>query len=314
MILLDLFSGYGGFHLGLQQAGFTFDKVYYSEINKHALANYEYNFPNAQSIGDVRTVIGTGIERPDIITFGSPCQGFSSIGERKGLSDKRSVLIEYALSAVAYYRPTVFIWENVKGMFSRSHRKDFFAIYKKMSSIYGYRRELQLIDTAWLLPQHRERYYVVGYFADRCKGQVLPICENDSIFATQNKAKKRQTQTEDCCTTIRVGFGTKSDDTFILCNPDKNNNVRTLTGGGKGNRTGITEKGTYLKQGERLRRFTEIECERLQGLPDDWTKYGIYRGQIKEIAMKNRYDMIGNGVSTPVVEEIGKSILQNIEI
>ncbi|MFJ1490732.1 DNA cytosine methyltransferase, partial [Capnocytophaga canis] len=60
-----------------------------------------------------------------------------------------------------------------------------------------------------------------------------------------------------------------------------------------------------------IRRLTEIECERLQGFPDDWTKYGNYDGKIKEIAKTQRYKMLGNAVSVPVVEEIARRLKIN---
>ena len=74
MVLLELFSGIGGFSKGLQAAGYSFEKIYFSEIEKNAIANFKYNFPYAEHIGSV-TEIGTAeIGHPDIITFGSPCQ------------------------------------------------------------------------------------------------------------------------------------------------------------------------------------------------------------------------------------------------
>ncbi|MFK8377709.1 DNA (cytosine-5-)-methyltransferase [Capnocytophaga canimorsus] len=62
-----------------------------------------------------------------------------------------------------------------------------------------------------------------------------------------------------------------------------------------------------------LRRLTEIECERLQGFPDNWTKYGNYDGKIKEIAKTQRYKMLGNAVSVPVVEEIARRLKNNFK-
>ena len=74
MVLLELFSGIGGFSKGLQAAGYSFEKIYFSEIEKNAIANFKYNFPYAEHIGSV-TEIGTAeIGHPDIITFGSPCR------------------------------------------------------------------------------------------------------------------------------------------------------------------------------------------------------------------------------------------------
>ena len=80
MRVLELFSGIGGFAKGFEQAGFKFTKHYFSEIDKHAIANYKFNFPNAESIGSVTDVRGNEIERPDIITF-----GFQLLGNEKGL-------------------------------------------------------------------------------------------------------------------------------------------------------------------------------------------------------------------------------------
>jgi DNA (cytosine-5)-methyltransferase 1 len=57
-----------------------------------------------------------------------------------------------------------------------------------------------------------------------------------------------------------------------------------------------------------LRRLTEIECERLQGFPDDWTKLGDYDGEIKPISKTNRYKMIGDAVSTPLIKLIGERL------
>jgi len=141
MNLLELFSGIGGFSLGLQQAGFTFDKVYFSEIDRHAIANFKHNFPNAQHVGSVCDITGASIERPDIITFGSPCQNFSAAGNGLGLQGSESSLIRYAIEAIDYFRPDIFIWENVKGVLCERHCRDFWAIVKALADIGVYQIE-----------------------------------------------------------------------------------------------------------------------------------------------------------------------------
>lgn len=60
----------------------------------------------------------------------------------------------------------------------------------------------------------------------------------------------------------------------------------------------------------RIRRLTEIECERLQGLPDNHTKFGNYDGVIKEISATQRYKMCGNGVSVPIVRMIAEKLFK----
>ena len=57
-----------------------------------------------------------------------------------------------------------------------------------------------------------------------------------------------------------------------------------------------------------VRRLTEIECERLQGFPDNWTQYGNYNGTIKPIAKTQRYKLIGNAVTVDIVELIAKRL------
>ncbi|MDZ3928357.1 DNA cytosine methyltransferase [Parabacteroides goldsteinii] len=135
MVLLELFSGIGGFSKGLEAAGYTFDKVYFSEIDKHAIANFKYNFPYAEHIGTVTNIGEVGIERPHIVTFGSPCQNFSAIGDGKGLQGGESHLVRYAVEAVRRFRPDVFIWENVKGIFFARHRPDFGALSKRLPTL-----------------------------------------------------------------------------------------------------------------------------------------------------------------------------------
>ena len=57
-----------------------------------------------------------------------------------------------------------------------------------------------------------------------------------------------------------------------------------------------------------------MKCERLQGLPDDWTKWGLYKQGVKRISKTNRYKMIGNAVTVDVVSEIGKRLNEQTDI
>jgi DNA (cytosine-5)-methyltransferase 1 len=83
--LLDLFSGIGGFHLGLSKAGFKVNS-YYSEIDKYAIKTYSYNFKNSTYVGSVTNIQREKLpKRINAITFGSPCQDFSLAGKRKGM-------------------------------------------------------------------------------------------------------------------------------------------------------------------------------------------------------------------------------------
>ena len=362
MKLIDLFSGIGGFALGFQRAGYEFTEHYFSEIDKSAIANYKNNFPHAINLGDITTIQPADIAGADIITFGSPCQDFSLAGKRAGLKGNKSSLIEYAIALIAEIRPSVFVWENVKGAFSSNARADFWAILKAFANIGGYRIEWQLLNTSWVLPQNRERIYLIGYLGGRSIPRVFPIGENDFVPTTKSKSQS-QTQISG---TIKANGNMNQDDTYII--PKK---AGTLTGGGKSgglhsdmtviqinpstesngrqpyqqNRVydeiGISPALTrnnnnfIIKQRSRgknkgadlkvcptissnafqennllggVRRLTEIECERLQGFPDNWTQYGNYNGRIRRISKTKRYKLIGNAVTVDIVELIAKRL------
>ena len=308
MKIIDLFSGIGGFSLGFKRAGYEFTEHYFSEIDKHAIANYKHNFPNAKYIGDITTIHGRDLKGIDIITFGSPCQDFSLAGKRQGLTGDRSSLIKEAIRLITHIKPGVFVWENVKGAFSSNSGEDFTAILQAFANIGGYRLEWQLLNTSWVLPQNRERIYLVGHLAERSECGVFPIREDDFILT-----EKRQ-QSQICRTLTGGGHsgGLHSDMTVIQLNPSTESNSRQPY---QQNRVfderGISPALTRHNSDyaiSRMRRLTEIECERLQGFPDDWTKWGCYNGETKEIAKTNRYKLIGNAVTVDIVELIAKRL------
>ena len=187
MKLLDLFSGIGGFHKGFEQAGFTFDWVGFSEIDKYASAVYRHQYKNAEELGDIKLIQPGDLPKIDLITFGSPCQDFSIAGKRAGAKEgTRSSLVWQAIRLITECKPRFFVWENVKGTFSSNSGADFWAIIQAFTNIGGYRLEWQLINTRWFLPQNRERIYLVGYIGDRSGQSVFPIGETSSLTDNRN--------------------------------------------------------------------------------------------------------------------------------
>lgn len=371
--LIELFSGIGGFALGLQRAGFNIKRHQFSEVDKNAIGNYKYNFRNAEHIGSVTDFQGKR-GQADVITFGSPCQDFSIAGKRAGLEGEKSSLIQEAIRIIDKVRPVIFIWENVKGAFSSNAGADFWAIIKRFADLRDYRLEWQLVNTSWLLPQNRERIILIGHHRNGSKPKVFPISENDRLSAFTNR---RRLQTKNSSTTLKASGAVKADETFIstcltassskitasdtfiemsitpVLTPDrkeKRQNGRrfkdvgdpsfTLTaqdnhgvliekvatkgnsqgqrlydpqglactlsseGGGLGAKTGLYEIE------KKIRRLTEIECERIQGFPDNWTKYGLFDGKKKEISMTQRYKMLGNAVTADIIEVVGKKLIK----
>ena len=308
MKIIDLFSGIGGFSLGFQKAGYQFTEHYFSEIDKHAIANYKYNFPHAKYIGDITTLHGGDFRDIDIITFGSPCQNFSTAGRREGLKGAKSSLIQHAIALIAQLRPSVFVWENVKGAFSSNAGADFWAILQALAHIGGYRLEWQLLNTSWILPQNRERIYLIGHLAGRSVPGVFPIGKDDKLLEgkTRKENRKRTSIKTSLARTITARYSKMgSNDTYIVPKV-----AATLTGGGHSG--GLHSDMTVIRhkrgRNKGVRRLTEIECERLQGFPDNWTQYGDYNGAIKPIAKTQRYKLIGNAVTVDIVELIAKRL------
>ena len=372
--VLDLFSGIGGFHLGLTRAGFEVES-YFSEIDKYAIDVYSNNFKDATYVGSVVDVRGADLKRIDAITFGSPCQDFSLAGKRKGLGGDRSSLIGEAIRLISECRPRFFIWENVKGTFSSNDGADFWAIIQAFANIGGYRLEWQLLNTKWFLPQNRERIYLVGYLGDGSRGQVFPIGE--SVGENDDKIKRNEQVTvtdirgNDYIATIRTGgrssLTAKHSWDMVSVESVQEQQIKINSATSKGyeeamegdsinlsvptskTRRGRVGKGvaqtldTHCNQAvigdfrndegyrerkdgdspclatrrssendistmppivNRIRRLTPIECERLQGFPDNWTKYG----QSGEISDSQRYKMCGNAVTVDVVKEVAKRI------
>ena len=116
--VLDLFSGIGGFSLGLERTG-GFETAAFCEIEKYPVSQLKKNFPGVPIYDDIKRLtaerlVSDGIGRIDVITGGYPCQPFSVAGKQKGEKDDRH-LWPSMLEIIAQVRPTWVICENVTG-------------------------------------------------------------------------------------------------------------------------------------------------------------------------------------------------------
>ena len=116
--VLDLFSGIGGFSLGLEATG-GFETKAFCELDKYCKSVLKKHWPNTRQYDDIKELTydklrSDGIDTIDIITGGYPCQPFSVAGKQKGTEDKRHLWPEY-FRLVKECRPTWVIGENVSG-------------------------------------------------------------------------------------------------------------------------------------------------------------------------------------------------------
>ena len=161
MTLTDgsLFSGIGGFDLGLERAGMKV--IWQSEIDEFASQVLKKHWPDVPNLGDITKVDWTNIERPDVICGGYPCQPFSTAGKRNGKNDPRHLWPEM-LNAISILRPNYAIMENVRGHLSLG----FGRVLGDLAQI-GYDAEWQVIPAAAVgAPHKRERVFIVAYPAE----------------------------------------------------------------------------------------------------------------------------------------------------
>ena len=312
MKLLDLFSGIGGFHLGLEQAGFKFDWVGFSDIDSYANKQYKRRFPNAEQLGDITNVRCEDLpENIDVLCGGFPCQAFSIAGKRKGFDDTRGTLFFEIARILRHFRDIekpipYFILENVKGLLNHEDGRTFATIYGVLTDL-DYTIECQLLNTWWFLPQNRERIYIVGRFRGESRPKIFPIGKADKIFdirqSTEQVAATLQSPGNACgnykgMNMIQTGLnqiGTIGEDSEATRIYDTTCARTIKNGGGMGAKTGLYNIDSSI------RRLTPTECERLQGFPDGWTE-----GQ----SDTQRYKQLGNAVSVPVVKAIGENLIE----
>ena len=136
----SLFSGIGGFDLGLERAGMKV--IWQSEIDEFASKVLKKHWPDVPNLGDITKVDWTNIERPDVICGGYPCQPFSTAGKRGGASDPRH-LWPAMFNAICLLRPRYALMENVRGHLSLG----FGRVLGDLAEI-GYDAEWQVIPAA----------------------------------------------------------------------------------------------------------------------------------------------------------------------
>jgi DNA (cytosine-5)-methyltransferase 1 len=291
MKYFSMFSGIGGFELGIQRV-FDNEYAHISEkpeqekrtqggerpTDKQGLQLHTGDRPTAlcnrrkghTNYGDATTINPKELPDFDLLVGGFPCQAFSVAGKRGGFNDTRGTLFFDIARILAEKRPRHLVLENVKGLLSHDSGKTFQTILGVLSDL-GYRVEWQVLNSKdFGVPQNRERIYIVGHLGDGCGGQVFPIRQSNQVNTKQRV----------------IGS--------------------TLTG----RYPASQREGTYIeKEGQNrptFRKLTPIECERLQCFPDDWTEYGIGEEPISDT---QRYKMCGNAVTVNVVEAAMERLL-----
>ena len=197
MTLGSLFDGIGGFPYAASFFGIK--TLWASDIMPQAISVTKRHFPDMTHVGDITELDGGTLPPIDIITFGSPCQGLSAAGRRRGLADPRSGLFTEAIRIIYEMRaatngryPTWAVWENVPGALSSNGGADFKAVLEAFTA-----REIPFpksgrwakagmvrgagADLAWCVynaqyfgvAQRRRRIFLVADFGAERAGEIL---------------------------------------------------------------------------------------------------------------------------------------------
>ena len=168
-VAIDLFSGCGGISTGLLDAGVRVVAGFDSESRAIEAYNYNHNYRGARGfIADLETLSGkqllamANVPSIDLLAGGPPCQAFSIVGHRKGLTDHRGTLVFNFIHLVEELSPSVFMMENVPNLLSVNDGA-VFAQFRRSFEDLGYKVSWAIVAAAnYGVPQMRKRLIVAG--------------------------------------------------------------------------------------------------------------------------------------------------------
>ena len=137
MKIVSLFSGIGGFELGIKNSKLKSEVVFSSEIDKYATASYLSNFNDNNLNGDITKIDEKDIPDHDLLVGGFPCQAFSIAGKQKGFNDARGTLFFDVARILKEKKPKYFLLENVKNLVAHDDGNTFKTIIRILNEI-GY--------------------------------------------------------------------------------------------------------------------------------------------------------------------------------
>jgi len=341
--VLSLFDGLGGARIALDRLDIPC-KYYASEIDKYAIKIAMKNYPDIIQLGDVKNIKTKDSPQIDLLIGGSPCQDLSIAKiNRKGLQGKRSGLFWEYIRLLKELEPKYFLLENVNSMKKTDKQiiTNTLGIKPIMinSALLTAQNRKRLYWTNIKKIKQPEDKYI--YLKDILEHTVninyyLPKENIYKLILAQNKDNKKHKKDSNL---IFCGGIISKRDLWLkngkyysrnfsqgnrIYSPEGKSTSLTANGGGLGSYTGLYSIAHgYIKEKYKqvykyptlcgqtpaskhlvtikdyVRKLTPLECERLQGLPDNYTN-GVSNTQ--------RYKMIGNGFTIPVIEHILKGI------
>jgi len=320
-------SGIDAASVALNPLGFQ--AIWFSEIDKAPIKVLEKHYPKTQNLGDMKQIpkkiLEKEIQIPNILFGGTPCQAFSLAGHRNSLDDERGSLtlafvdIVKAMDTITSQsqKPkSTIVWENVEGVLSDS--QNAFGCFlagllneqePKRPSQFNYKwktwgdngffknehREVawRILDAKYFgLPQQRKRVFVVSTDRKYSASEILGLGENmkQGCGSLYESYKGVDLEFEKDGHSF-IAFRDYTDCLYSAYGTKWNGNSASVNG------------SLFVVQNDRLRRLSPSECERLMGLP---TNYTLANG----VSDTNRYKMLGNSWAVPVIKWLGYRLIR----
>jgi DNA (cytosine-5)-methyltransferase 1 len=304
---IDLFCGIGGMRLAFESAGA--ECVFSSDWDKYAQQTYAANFGQTPA-GNIREIQASDIPDHDILIGGFPCQPFSisgvskknSLGREHGFKDKTQGTLFFEVARILdTKRPAAFLLENVKHLTGHDRGRTLQTILSVLVEDLGYFvYEPRVLDARLLVPQHRERVFIVG-FRERRRFKWPHIQNRRPVISKilEKDVPEKYTLTDHLWS-------------YLQKYAEKHRAAGNGFGFGLTQRDGVarTLSARYYKDGSEIlieqrghnpRRLTPRECARLMGFPDDFKI---------PVSDTQAYRQFGNSVVVPLVAKIAPRILE----
>jgi len=304
--VLSCFDGMSCLQIALDKLGIPVNKYFASEIDKYAMQVTQANYPNTIQVGNVEFVTKEMLNNKiNLLAGGSPCQGFSFAGKQLNFEDPRSKLFFEFVRLKNELKPKYFLLENVR---MKKENQDVISKYLGVQPI--------MINSNLVSAQNRVRFYWTNI-----PNLTLPADKNillKDVLENENEivgARRGRYLVDGIRQDGKMLTAGKTKQYLEIRNDEKSNCLTTVQ---KDNIV-IRDKSKCIRFGGRgsydrhewdsvdknhTRKLTILECERLQTLPDNYTKH---------VSNSQRYKMIGNGWTVDVIAHILKGLSEKKE-
>ena len=308
MNVLDLFSGIGGFSLGLESTGF-FKTIAFVEKDKFCQKVLRKHWSNVPIYEDIKKLDARKI-KADVVVGGFPCQSISIAGKQKGKDDDRFLFPEM-LRVIKEVQPRWIIGENVQNLINIADGQILQGIHNDLES-QGFEVQTFCISAASIGAWHkRSRIWIVAANSNsrlrRRRGTELKSGENEvrRIYSSKEEQTKNDIRSK------TIGCDAVFGKTETLSNSESKRLSRSRTEQDCGNKNWL-EQGKKEKQSE-----IWSKSERCSGISKTWWQTqselcGVPNGISYELDKdrQNRIKALGNSIVPQIAREIGKAIME----